>query len=448
MKTKIRPLLLLFFLIFVFVCVPSVLAQELSVVKPEEVGLSPERLDRIHKVMQEHVDQNHIAGAVVLIARHGKVAYLESFGMRDIENKKPMQPDTIFRIASMTKPITSLAVMMLYEEGHFLLSDPISKFIPEFKNSKVAVRSAVLENPFVPPYILVPAKREITIRDLLTHTSGITYRFWGRDYFADLYKEAGISDGLVQTEGTIADEVKKLAQLPLTNQPGEAYEYGLNTDVLGYLVEVISGKTLDKFFQERIFTPLNMKDTHFFLPEEKLPRLSAVYTSNETGGIKKLSDEPVQEGEHTVYSASFHYKGPRTFFSGGAGLVSTITDYYRFLQMLLNEGELNGVRLVSRKTVELMRSNHIGNLNMWLGGFLGNPEDGFGLGFGVVRDIDRAGDMMGSAGTYYWNGFFSTSFWIDPKEDLIGIFMTQFRPFSPHNILKQFRVLTYQAIGD
>jgi CubicO group peptidase (beta-lactamase class C family) len=443
MKTKSRSLLNLFLLIFLFAFVPPVLAQELSVVKPQEVGLSSERLDRIHKTMQEHVDKNHIAGAVMLIARHGKVAYLESVGMRDIEAKTPMQTDTIFRIASMTKPITSLAVMMLYEEGHFLLSDPISKFIPEFKNPKVAVRSNS-DSPLVPPYVLVPAKREITIRDLLTHTSGITYRFWGRDYFADLYKKAGVSDGLIQTEGTIADEVKKLAQLPLTNQPGEAYEYGLNTDVLGYLVEVASGKTLDKFFQERIFTPLGMNDTYFFLPEEKLPRLSAVYTTNETGGIKKLSDDPVQEGEHTIYSANFQYKGPRTFFSGGAGLVPTITDYYRFLQMLLNGGELNGVRLVSRKTVELMRSTHTGNLNMWLG----YPGDGFGLGFGVVRDIGQAGDMVGSAGTYYWGGFFSTTFWIDPKEDLIGILMTQFRPFSPYSILKQFRVLTYQAVGD
>jgi CubicO group peptidase (beta-lactamase class C family) len=343
----------------------------------------------------------------------------------------------------MTKPITSLAVMMLYEEGRFLLSDPISKFIPEFKNPKVAVRSTS-NSPLVPAYVLVPAKREITIRDLLTHTSGITYRFWGREYFADLYKKAGISDGPIQTEGTIADEVKKLAQLPLTNQPGEAYEYGLNTDVLGYLIEVVSGQTLDKFFQERIFTPLGMKDTHFFLPEEKLPRLSGVYVSDEAGGIKKLSDEPVQEGEHTLYSASFHYKGPRTYLSGGAGLVSTVTDYYRFLQMLLNGGELNGIRLISRKTVELMRTSHTGNLDMWLG----NPGDGFGLGFGVIKDLGQASEMVGSPGTYYWGGFFSTTFWVDPKEDLIGIFMTQFRPFNPHNILQQFRVLTYQAIAD
>jgi CubicO group peptidase (beta-lactamase class C family) len=434
---------ILFHLLIWFILIPSVFAQQLPTAKPQELGLSPERLDRIQKVIQAHVDQNHIPGAVVLIARHGKVAYLESFGMRNKEANKPMETDTIFRIASMTKPITSLAVMMLYEEGRFLLSDPISKFIPEFKNPKVAVRSTS-NSPLVPAYVLVPAKREITIRDLLTHTSGITYRFWGREYFADLYKKAGISDGLIQTEGTIADEVKKLAQLPLTNQPGEAYEYGLNTDVLGYLIEVVSGQTLDKFFQERIFTPLGMKDTHFFLPEEKLPRLSGVYVSDEAGGIKKLSDEPVQEGEHTLYSASFHYKGPRTYLSGGAGLVSTVTDYYRFLQMLLNGGELNGIRLISRKTVELMRTSHTGNLDMWLG----NPGDGFGLGFGVIKDLGQASEMVGSPGTYYWGGFFSTTFWVDPKEDLIGIFMTQFRPFNPHNILQQFRVLTYQAIAD
>jgi CubicO group peptidase (beta-lactamase class C family) len=430
-----------FLLVFVFV--PVLLAQELPTVKPQEVGLAPERLARVHQALQEHVEKNHIAGAVALIARHGKVAYLDTVGLMDIEAKKPMRPDTIFRIASMTKPITSLAVMMLYEEGRFLLSDPVSKFIPEFHNPKVAVRSPAW-SPLAPSYVLVPAKREITLRDLLVHTSGITYQFWGREYFADLYKKAGISDGLIQTEGTIADEVKKLAQVPLTNQPGEAFEYGLNTDVLGYVIEVVSGMPLDQFFQERIFTPLAMKDTHFFLPEDKVPRLAAVYTANNAGGITKLSDEPVREGEHTVYSATFHYKGPRSFLSGGAGLVSTIADYYRFVQMLLNGGEWHGVRLVSRKTVELMRSNHLGNLDMWLG----SPGEGFGLGFGVVKDMGQVEDMKGSAGTYYWGGFFSTTFWIDPQEDLIGLFMTQVRPFSPHKILDQFRVLTYQALAD
>lgn len=440
MKTLLRPLLYLFVVLFLFVSPVS--GQELSTIQPEEVGLSSERLERIREMIQDHIDRNQISGAVTLVARQGKVAYFESFGMMDIEANKPMQPDTIFRIASMTKPLTSLAVMMLYEEGRFLLSDPISKFIPEFKNPKVII-PWTSENSTQKFFVTVPAEREITIRDLLTHTSGITYRFWGREYFADLYKEAGIPDGLIQTEGVIGDKIKQLAQLPLMHQPGTKWEYGLSTDVLGYLVEVASGMTLDKFFQERIFSPLGMKDTHFFLPEEKLPRLAAVYTPTQEGGIKKLSDEPVEETEHTIYSASFHYSGPKSYFSGGAGLVSTATDYFRFLQMLLNGGELDGVRLVSRKTVELMTINHIGDLEMWLGG----RGYGFGLGFGITTDLGQIGEL-GSEGSYYWGGFFNTFFWVDPEEELIGILMTQIRPYRHLSLRQQFRALTYQAIID
>jgi CubicO group peptidase (beta-lactamase class C family) len=438
MKTVTRSLISLLALLLV---VPAVLAQDLPrAAQPEEVGLSSARLDTIRQVLRDHVAQKHVAGAVALIARNGKVAFVDAAGMADSEAGTPMAPDTMFRIASMTKPITSVAAMMLYEDGRLLLSDPVSRFLPEFKESKVAVRSNGT-SPFEPPYVLVPAKREITIKDLLTHTSGITYQFWGRPYFADLYKKAGVSDGLIQTAGTMAENVKKIASLPLTSQPGEAYEYGLNTDVLGHVVEVVSGMTLDKFFEQRILQPLGMKDTHFFLPEAKLPRLAAVYMAAEGTGLRRLGEETVTEGEYTAYSTTFQYKGPRTFHSGGAGLVSTAGDYARFCQMLLNGGELNGARLLSPKTVELMRANQIGDLDMWLGG----PGTGFGLGFGVIKDIGQSA-QIGSQGTYYWGGFFSTDFWIDPQEKLVGILLTQTRPYGPHNILRQFRVLVTSAI--
>jgi CubicO group peptidase (beta-lactamase class C family) len=438
MKTMTRWLAPLLALLLV---APAVLAQDLPrAARPEEVGLSSARLDTLRQVLRDHVAQKHIAGAVGLIARNGKVAFLDAVGMADSEAGTPMAPETIFRIASMTKPITSLAVMMLYEDGRFLLSDPVSRFLPEFKSPKVAVRSN-RASPLEPAWAVVPARREITIKDLLTHTSGITYQFWGRPYFADLYKKAGVSDGLASAGGTMADNLKKLAALPLTNQPGDAYEYGLNTDVLGHVVEVVSGMTLDRFLQQRIFQPLAMKDTYFFLPEDKLPRLAAVYMAADGAGLRRLGDETVTEGDYIAYSTIFQSRGPRTFLSGGAGLVSTASDYARFCQMLLNGGALDGVRLVSPKTVELMRTNHLGDLAMWLGG----PGTGFGLGFGVITDIGRSA-QIGYPGTYYWGGFFSTDFWIDPQEKLIGILLTQTRPYDPHNVLRQFRVLATSAI--
>ncbi|MFH0871919.1 MAG: serine hydrolase domain-containing protein [bacterium] len=414
--------------------VPAVFAQGLPSASPEEVGLSSERLERVDRVMQDFVDRNQISGAVALIARHGKIAYCKSFGLMD--EGKTMCNEAIFRIASMTKPITSVAVMMLLEEGRILLKDSLSKYLPEFKNPAVLISDGDQEGQ----YHLVPAKREITIRHLLDHTSGISYGFWGRRHLGKLYAQAGVSDGLVQTEGTIAQGVSKLAKLPLMNQPGEAWEYGLNTDVLGCLVEVVSGMPLDQFFQERIFKPLGMEDTHFFLPQEKLGRLSAVYTPNGQGGVSKLPEEPVRMGSE-VFSSSWHYRGPRTYFSGGAGLASTAADYVRFLQMLLNGGELEGVRLLGRETVALMTRNHIGDLEV----FLRDPDYKFGLGFAVLTDPERSGRIE-SKGEYNWSGYFYTRFWVDPKEDLIGIILTQIRPNRHLDLDEKFRVLTYQAI--
>lgn len=397
---------------------------------PEAVGMSSERLARIRPVIHQYVKLGKIAGAVTLVMRKGKVAHLEAIG--NMDDGKPMREDTIFRIASMTKAVTSVAVMMLYEEGKLLLNDPVSKYIPEFKGAQVAMPSEDKKS-----HTLVPAKSEITIRQLLTHTSGITYRFVSAEPWARLYKEAGISDGLIQTEGRTGDNIKKLAKLPLMHHPGERFSYGLSTDVLGYLVEVVSAMTLDEFFHRRIFEPLQMKDTHFFLPEEKLPRLGAVYNQLPDGTIKRMSDEPDERG-YLTYSATFHYKGPRTYYSGGAGLVSTINDYARFLQTLLNGGQLDGARILSPKTVELMTVNHVGEMF---------GANGFGLGFSVVRDLGK-GTELGSVGQYGWGGFFYTNFSVDPKEKMIAIFMSQLYPAADVRLHERFRSLAYQAIVD
>lgn len=402
-------------------------------VAPEKVGLSTERLERIDKVMQQYVDEGRIAGAVTLVARRGKVAHLGTYGMADIEAGKPMQANTIFRIASMTKPITSVAVMMLYEEGHFLLSDPISKYIPEFKNPQVLVPSSTGDS-----YTTVPAKAEITIRQLLSHTSGISYLFFGREYIADLYQNASISDGLTQTEGTIGDNVRRLAGLPLYSQPGEAWGYGLSVDVLGYFIEVISGMSLDGFFRERIFKPLRMEDTYFYLPEDKISRLASLYRPVPEGGLDEFPETPVEFG-YLVMSSTYHYSGPRTYYSGGGGLVSTASDYARFLQMMMNGGELEGVRLLSRKTVETMTTNHIGDLrSLWFG-------NKFSLGFGIYPDPGESG-TLNSEGSYSWGGIFNTGFGVDPQEELIGIIMTQLYPNNQSDITAKFPVLAYQAI--
>lgn len=412
--------------------------QDIHLVHPSEVGLSEERLGRVEQCIQDYIDQNKIAGAVSLIARKGGVAFLKAQGLMDIADRTPMQTDTIFRIASMTKAITSVAVMQLYEEGKFLLSDPISKYIPEFKNPMVLVVNPEGSND---PYTLVPANREITIRQLLNHTSGISYPFQGRKYLYELYNEAGITNGISETPWTTGDMIKALAKLPLYHQPGEASEYGLSTDVLGYLIEVVSGQTLDHYFQEHIFDPLGMPDTHFYLPKEKLPRFASVYTPDEQGGIKELPEGPITMGT-TTFSTSFHYNEPKTYLSGGGGLASTIGDYYRFLRMMLNNGELNGKRVLSRKSVELMTCDQLGSIEM----FFRPTGYTFGLGFAINQDLGASG-QLGSEGEYNWGGFYYTLFWVDPKEEMIGIFMSQLYP-SNIDLQQKFKVLAYQAIAD
>src|SRR5579864_1520284 len=328
-------------------------AQDLPAAKPETVGLSSDRLERITTAVQRDVDDKRIAGAVTLVARHGKVAWFKAQGMSDREAAKTMPTDAIFRICSMTKPITSVAVMMLYEEGKFLLDDPVSKYLPEFRNPKVLVKPASGE-----PYT-IPAKNEITIRDLLRHTSGITYQ-WNND-LGPMYEKANVASGLLQYDGTIANSVKNLAALPLLFNPGDRFEYSLGVDVLGRLVEVVSGKPLDEFFRTRIFEPLGMKDTYFYPPENKVGRLGTAYTYYPEKGLNRFPDTPIREGSF-VYSADYPTRGPKKLFSGGAGLVSTATDYARFCQMMLDDGKVGGTHLLSRKSVELMTHDQLGKI--------------------------------------------------------------------------------------
>ncbi|MCX7192337.1 MAG: serine hydrolase [Proteobacteria bacterium] len=425
----------------------AVWAEDIKTVRPEEVGLSTPRLDKISNMMQNVIDQKKMAGSVVLIARHGKIAYFETFGQADTD--KPMQRDTMFRICSMTKPVVTLAILQLYEEGRLLLSDPVAKYIPEFSHPKVL---EMLPEGSNPPFRLVPAKRDITIHDLLTHTAGMPYPFASEWYPKDrllhqmhvLYEEAGISSGMYETDGTIGDMVRRLARLPIASQPGEAFIYGMAADVQGYLVEVVSGQKLDDYIAAHIFGPLKMNDSYFFVPENKQDRLSAVWKSDWHGKLEKVTPGPHSEGMYK-YSPTFQTGGPKTFLSGGVGMVTTPYDYFRFAQMLLNKGELDGVRLVSRKTVELMTSNQIGKLFETT---LHDEGWKFGLGLGVQADREHNVDA-GDVGTFEWAGLYSTRFSVDPGEEKITIFLSQTHPFNYHfDLWDKLLVMSASSIAD
>jgi CubicO group peptidase (beta-lactamase class C family) len=418
------PVLLAFFVLNVLV-----FAQDLPTAKPESVGLSSERLERISTAVQRDIDDRRIAGAVTLVIRHGKVAWFKAQGMQDREAAKSMPADAMFRICSMTKPITSVAAMMLYEEGKFLLDDPVSKYLPEFKDMKVLVKPAKGA-----PYT-IPATKEITIRDLLRHTSGMTYG-WNEDLGA-MYEKADVASGLLQYDGTIGDSTKHLAGLPLLFNPGEKWEYSLSVDVLGRLIEVVSGRPLDEFFRARIFEPLGMKDSYFFPPDNKLGRLATAYTYYPEKGLSRFPDTPIREGTF-VYSADYPSKGPKKLFSGGAGLVSTAMDYARFCQMMLDEGKVGNTRLLSRKSVELMTHDQLGKIG---------PDQGFGLGFGI-EGLKTPLAELGSPGVFSWGGFFYTAFSIDPKEQMIVVFMAQLHPTGDLTLDRQVNELAYQAITD
>jgi CubicO group peptidase (beta-lactamase class C family) len=405
---------------------PVALAQGLPTARPETVGVSAERLARIRPVTQGFVDRGQISGVVTLIARNGKVVHLDTVGMSDPAAKTPMRADTLFRVASMTKPVTSVAVMMLCEQGRLLLTDPVSKYLPEFEEMKVAVEGSP-DAAGKRPVTLEPAARAITIKDLLTHRSGLTYGIFDRGPVGEAYRKAGVSDGVGTGDLSLAENIARIAAQPLVHQPGARWNYGLSTDVLGRLVEVVSGQTLDRFFREQIFTPLRMNDTAFYVPDDKLPRLAALAVPPGAGGT------PPNNGNAL--------RGSRSYFSGGAGLVSTAGDYARFLQMLLNGGELDGVRLLSPKSVELMTVSHTGDLSP---SPLGNGN-GFGLGFAVITDLGQTA-ALGSTGAYSWGGYFGTSFWVDPKEKLIGILLIQRMPTGELGLAERFKTLAYQAI--
>ncbi len=395
---------------------------------PEEFGFSPERLKRIDTAMQRYVDQKKLAGIVTLVACRGRVVHFEKFGYQDIATSKPMELDTIFRIYSMTKPITSVALMMLFEQGLVRLTDPVTKFIPEFGKVKVLVNEGELAD----------MEGEITIQDLLRHTAGLSYGEYKdtHDPIDKLYDQAH----LWRPDVTIREAVRHVAELPLAHQPGRAWRYSVATDVIGHVVELISDMSLGEFFEEKIFKPLGMEDTAFTVSPEKVDRFATLYglTDGQASHARPLELIDVAVGGD-YFSTRLE--------SGGAGLVSTAADYVRFAQLVLNKGELDGVRLLGPRTVELMTTNHLPPAllptmaEQEMSGF------GFGLGFSVMMDVAQSG-MMGSIGLHGWGGWASTHFWVDPRERLIGILMLQYIPSGTYPVRTDFRTLVYQALID
>jgi CubicO group peptidase (beta-lactamase class C family) len=398
----------------------------------KQLGFAPERLARIDGWMARQVDEGKLAGLSANILRHGELAYSATHGMADIAGGVPMADDTIVRIYSMTKALTSTAIMMLYEEGRFQLDDPITRFLPAFRDMRVYVggNKALFQT--------VPAVRDITFRDLLTHTSGLTYGFMDETPVDALYRDTGVD--FQTSEATLGEVVEKAAALPLLAQPGAEWNYSIATDVLGHLVAVISGQSFESFLRERVLAPLGMVDTDFFVPAGKLGRFAANYMRGSDGKPRQI-DAPQRS----------RFAAPPPLASGGGGLVGTAADYMRFCRLILNRGELDGVRLLGRKTVELMTMNHLrgdmadmGQPRFSESSYLGI---GFGLGFSVLLDPAKA-QIIGSPGECAWGGAASTAFWIDPREDLAVVFLTQLWPSSTYPLRRELRVLTYQALAD
>ncbi len=401
----------------------------LAVAKPEQAGMSAERMARIDAMFEKAIADGEIPGVVALVARQGKIIYHKAFGVSDPETGRNYQKDDIFRIASQSKAITATAVMILWEEGKFNLDDPISKYIPEFKNPGLLKKFNAKDSSFT----LTPAKREITIRHLLTHTSGIGYGVIdGDERFRKIYAKAGVTDLFTTEHVSIAESVKKLAKLPLHHNPGEGYTYSEGLDVLGYFIEVVSGMPFDQFLRERLFDPLKMKDTWFYLPDASAPRLVAVQQKVE-GVWQKY---PV-----TFYDPDYPIKGSKTFFSGGAGLSSTAHDYATFLQMYLNNGELNGIRILSRTTVNFIMQEQFPGL--WKNGLMA-----YGLAFGVLNERGEALGGKGSKGTFDWGGYFNTQYFADPREQIVGVIMKQTLGPTGDNTGWRFRQLVMQSVDD
>ncbi len=394
--------------------------RDLARAAPEDVGMSSDRLERLNGAMQGLVDDGLLAGITTMISRHGKIAHFGTFGHQNLEDGVEMSEDTIFRIYSMTKPITGVALMILYEEGKFRLSDPVHRYIPEFEGLVVAKEDGPNGQP-----ITEPADHPMTIRELMAHTAGLSYGIFSQSQVDALYNEANVLDN----DSTLKDMIDKLAKIPLRQQPGSMWHYSVAVDVQGYLVEVLSGQKFDEFLDERVFGPLGMNDTAFHVAADKADRFSEVYTHDADGNLM------AQEG----FGGRRDYLDPPAFLSGGGGLVSTTMDYMRFSQMLLNGGELDGVRILAPSTVELMHLNHLPRELKEM-----SPGTGFGLDFAVVLDPVAADGI--SKGEYYWGGAAGTWFWIDPKEDLVFVGMIQhFGPLRP-DVRSLSRRLTYQAI--
>jgi CubicO group peptidase (beta-lactamase class C family) len=405
----------------------------MQVVSPEEVGLSSAALARIDEhLSSRYIAPGKIAGALTLVARRGRVAFLSPLGQMDRERAKPTEADTIFRIYSMTKPVTSVALMMLHERAAFQLTDPVSRWIPEFEHMRV------FKYGNYPAFITEPALRPITVHDLLTHQSGISYGIMERTNVDHAYRKLGIGSG----KGTLAEMVKVMATLPLEFSPGEAWSYSAATDVVGHLVELMSGMSLDDYFRERIFEPLGMVDTGFVVPESKRARFAACYGRNAAKQLY-LQDDP----------ADTHYALPKTYWSGGAGLVSTAGDYLRFAEMLRRGGELDGARILGPRTVQYMASNHLpggGDLaSVARGSFSETRFEGVGFGLGVSVTIDPVrAQVPSSVGEFGWGGLASTAFWVDPQEELTVIFMTQLIPSTIYGFRPQLKSIVEGAIVD
>lgn len=397
---------------------------------PEAVGFSSKKLAKIDKEMKDWVDKGWMNGAVGLIIKNGKIVYHKAQGYNDLDTKSPIKKDDIFRIASQTKAITSVAMMMLYEEGKLLLDDPVSKYIPAFKGQTVLEKFNAADTT----YTTVPAKKEITIRELFTHTSGLGYANIGSKEANAIYAKSKLSAGLGEKDNSLLAAMNRLAKLPLMHQPGARFTYGLNSDLLGCLVEVISGVNLETFFKTRIFDPIGMSDTYFNLAPEKAGRLVNLYKEDSTGKLRKENSGMLNGPVGVDYPLVKH-----SYFSGGAGLSSTALDYGKFLQMLLNNGKYNGNQLLSRNAVRVMITNQIGEIPF--GG------DKFGLGFALVTDKSD-GKTLAQEGTFSWGGAFSTSYWADPKEKMVIIFYRQLLGTTHGELADKFRTMAYSAMID
>jgi CubicO group peptidase (beta-lactamase class C family) len=415
------------FLLVLFLQFHVLSAQVMTYASPESVGMSTERIDNLTTVLQNYVDSDQLAGAVALVARKNKIVYFEAVGQRDKANNSPMQTDAIFRIASQTKALVSVGIMILQEQGKLLISDPVGKYISEFQNTQVAVPN---ENG---GYTLEKSKRPITLRDLLTHTAGIGY---GNGIASDLWEKAEIQGWyFAHRDEPVLETIKRMGSLPFDAHPGEKYVYGYNTDILGGVIEVASGQSLEDFLQTHILDPLGMNDTHFYLPKNKVNRLATVYSSTDEG-IVRAPDEG------TMVSQGAYVDGPRKSFSGGAGYLSTAMDYARFLQMMLNGGTYDGKQILSRKSVELMIADH------WDKTKINNSNGtGFGLGFSVVNDLGLRG-QLGSEGEFGWGGAYHSTYWVDPKEELVVVYFTQLLPAHSIDDHGKLRTQVYQAIID